>query len=115
MHRKNRIIQKRKNKEDPAKNIKEEKDCVSVAYTVLQAHLGGVQPKGSSESPGGVRGGVGSHPTLQLTSAVDGISPLLGTTSTWTVERSRKTGFSRTYIIFTYIQFAKHCLPIRIG
>jgi hypothetical protein len=39
LHRKNRIIQKRRNKEDLAKTIKEEKDCVSVAPTVKTSTL----------------------------------------------------------------------------
>jgi hypothetical protein len=71
--------------------MREEKDCVSVAsmYTLqLNRHLGGVQPKGSSECPGSERGGGGradarvgdggSHPSLQLPSEVGGLSPLLG-------------------------------------
>ncbi len=41
-------------------------------------YLCGVQPKGSSECPGRLRGGGGSHPNLQLTSAVGGLSHLLG-------------------------------------
>ncbi len=91
-------------------------------------HLGGVQSKSSSDCPGTsslgsaegradarVGGGV-SHPSLQLTSAVGDLSPFLGTTCTWTAERSRKPSFSRilgSYIISTYIQYLSQNMAYR--
>jgi hypothetical protein len=54
-----------------------------------------------------------SNSLLQL-----GVSLISWGTRTWTVERSRKTSFSRilgSYIISTCIQFTKYCLPMHIG